>query len=89
MESLETHDEVYEMSGISDVRLTLYARELYEQQEPSVRVNAPKGLSLWGLFQHRRRTREALLALTDEQLRDVGLTYEQARHEGMKPFWRG
>ncbi|NBB08869.1 DUF1127 domain-containing protein [Pseudomonas sp. SLFW] len=77
------------MSGMSDVRLTLYARELVQQQEATVRVNAPKGLSLLGLFQHRRRTRQALLGLTDDQLRDVGLTYEQARREGTKPFWRG
>jgi uncharacterized protein YjiS (DUF1127 family) len=77
------------MNGMSEVRLTLYARERVEQQEPVVRVNAPKGLSLWGLFQHRRRTRQALLGLTDDQLRDVGLTQVQARCEGMKPFWKG
>ncbi|WP_110947776.1 DUF1127 domain-containing protein [Pseudomonas bohemica] len=76
------------MSGMSDVRLTLYARELVEEHEPRVRLNAPKGLSLWGLFQHRRRTRQALLGLTDDQLRDIGLSYEQARIEGAKPFWR-
>lgn len=77
------------MSGISDVRLTLYAGELVERQEVKVRINAPKGLSLLGLFQHRRSTRRALLELTDDQLRDIGLSYEQARREGVKPFWRG
>jgi len=76
------------MSGISDVRLTLYAAELVERQGVKVRINAPKGLGLWGLFQHRRITRRALLTLTDDQLRDIGLTYEQARGEGLKPFWR-
>jgi len=89
MESLETHDEVSGMNGMSDVRLTLYAGELAREREVNVRMNAPQGLSLWGLFQHRRRTRLALLGLTDEQLRDIGLTYEQARREGLKPFWRG
>ncbi|MFJ3483894.1 DUF1127 domain-containing protein [Pseudomonas sp. NPDC090202] len=76
------------MNGMSDVRLTLHAGELLQEQEPTVRVNAPKGLSLWGLFQHRRRTRRSLLNLTREQLRDIGLTYEQAYHEGVKPFWK-
>jgi uncharacterized protein YjiS (DUF1127 family) len=77
-----------EMSGMSDVRLTLYAQELVREQEVQVRVNAPKGLGVWGLFQHRRVTRRALLNLTDDQLRDIGLSYEQARREGLKPFWR-
>lgn len=76
------------MSGISDVRLTLYCQELQGAQAPVVRVNAPKGLGLWGLFRHRRVTRRALLNLTDDQLRDIGLNYEQARTEGLKPFWR-
>ncbi|MFY1665963.1 DUF1127 domain-containing protein [Pseudomonas sp. Pseu.R1] len=76
------------MSGISDVRLTLYAQELVEKQDAKVRLNTPKGLSVWGLFQHRRTTRRALLGLTDDQLRDIGLSYEQARREGLKPFWR-
>ena len=37
---------------------------------------------------HRLHTRKALLELTTEQLRDVGLSPEQAREEGLKPFWR-
>jgi uncharacterized protein YjiS (DUF1127 family) len=76
-----------EMSAMSDVRLTLYAQELVREQDVRVRVSAPKGLG-WGLFQHRRVTRRALLDLTDDQLRDIGLSYEQARREGLKPFWR-
>jgi uncharacterized protein YjiS (DUF1127 family) len=76
------------MNGISDVRLTLYAQELVRQQDVVGRINAPKGLGIWGLFQHRRTTRRALLELTSDQLRDIGLTYEQARHEGAKPFWK-
>ena len=42
----------------------------------------------WSLFWCRRHTRKALLDLTAEQLRDIGLTAEQARQEGLKPFWR-
>ncbi|MNG39640.1 hypothetical protein D3C84_1278200 [compost metagenome] len=48
----------------------------------------PSGLSRWALFWHRLHTRQALLELTPEQLRDIGLTREQAREEGLKPFWR-
>ena len=33
----------------------------------------------WSLFWHRRHTRKALLSLTHEQLRDIGLSAEQAR----------
>ncbi len=50
--------------------------------------NAPSGLGRWGLFWHRLHTRKALLELTPEQLRDVGLSQEQALEEGLKPFWR-
>lgn len=73
------------MNGMSDVRLALYSQELEAGQE---RATAPRDISRWGLFWHRRHTRKALLHLTREQLRDVGLTAEQARHEGLKPFWR-
>lgn len=76
------------MSGISDVRLALYEGERVRDHEAGSRINAPEGLGMWGLFQHRRATRRALMKLTDEQLRDIGLSSERARHEGLKPFWR-
>ncbi|MHC8364300.1 DUF1127 domain-containing protein [Pseudomonas sp. ZT5P21] len=80
------------MNGLSDVRLTLRSQELAAGQKNGAREadmrNAPSGLSRWGLFWHRLHTRKALLALTGEQLRDIGLSREQAREEGLKPFWR-
>lgn len=80
------------MNGLSDVRLTLHSQELVAGQENGAREavmrNAPSGLSRWGLFWHRLHTRRALLELTPQQLRDVGLSREQARKEGLKPFWR-
>ncbi|EPJ8758872.1 DUF1127 domain-containing protein [Pseudomonas putida] len=85
------------MGGMSDVRLQLMARELEAGQQAKV-FNAPEGLGRWGLMLHRwhtRRallhrwhTRRALLQLTDDELRDVGLSWEQARTEGRKPFWK-
>ncbi|SFA72589.1 MULTISPECIES: DUF1127 domain-containing protein [unclassified Pseudomonas] len=73
------------MNGMGDVRLALHSQELVAGQE---RATARRDISRWGLFWRRRHTRKALLHLTREQLRDVGLTAEQARHEGLKPFWR-
>ncbi|WP_025130835.1 DUF1127 domain-containing protein [Pseudomonas sp. PH1b] len=78
------------MNGLSDVRLSLRSQELVAQQAEAASLprNAPTGLGRWGLYWHRLHTRKALLGLTAEQLRDVGLSREQARAEGLKPFWR-
>ncbi|ONH53771.1 protein of unknown function [Pseudomonas cedrina] len=73
------------MNGMSDVRLTLHSQELEAGQE---QATAPRHNSGWRLFWQRRHTRKALLHLSREQLRDVGLSAEQARQEGLKPFWR-
>ncbi|MHC8317105.1 DUF1127 domain-containing protein [Pseudomonas sp. LB3P31] len=80
------------MNGLSDVRLTLRSQELAKGQDHGTRGanmrNAPSGLGRWGLFWRRVHTRRALLTLTADQLKDVGLSREQAREEGLKPFWR-
>ena len=73
------------MTGMSDVRLALRSQELEAGQART--MTAPTE-SRWGMFWRSRHTRKALLDLTSEQLRDVGLSAEQARHEGLKPFWR-
>ncbi|HDS1737257.1 MULTISPECIES: DUF1127 domain-containing protein [Pseudomonas] len=75
------------MGGFSDVRLQLLAKELESGQQPRV-SNAPAGLGRFSLMLHRWTTRRALLQLDDAQLRDVGLSWEQARIEGRKPFWK-
>lgn len=76
------------MGGMSDVRLQLLAKELEAGQQDKV-SHAPAGFGRWGLMLHRWQTRRALLQLTDDALHDVGLSREQARVEGHKPFWRG
>jgi len=73
------------MSGMSDVRLALRSQELEAGQEQALTAPAP---GRWNLVSRRRHTRKALLDLSREQLRDIGLTAEQARREGLKPFWR-
>ncbi|MYZ48072.1 DUF1127 domain-containing protein [Rhizobiales bacterium L72] len=35
----------------------------------------------------KRRSRRALLALTDDQLKDIGLSRADAHREGLRPFW--
>ena len=35
----------------------------------------------------RRRSRLALLEMTDDQLKDIGISRCDAHHEGLKPFW--
>ncbi|WP_296266869.1 DUF1127 domain-containing protein [Pseudomonas sp. UBA6562] len=37
----------------------------------------------------RWRTRQGLLTLTETELRDVGLSLQQAQAEAAKPFWKG
>jgi uncharacterized protein YjiS (DUF1127 family) len=39
------------------------------------------------LWLRRRRTRRALAVLNDYELRDIGLTREDARRETGRPFW--
>jgi uncharacterized protein YjiS (DUF1127 family) len=36
----------------------------------------------------RRRQRQALLGLDDNQLADIGVSRQQAEQEARKPFWR-
>lgn len=77
------------MNGFSDVRLMLRSQELLEEQVPSIQMSCPPNLSRWGLLYHRWMTRKALLDLGAEQLRDIGMSPEQAQTEGLKPFWKG
>ncbi len=46
-------------------------------------------LQLFALYQHRAKTRQALLKLNSDQLKDIGLSREQAIDEASRPFWSG
>lgn len=39
-------------------------------------------------YRARQRSRQALLALSDERLQDIGVTRAQAKAEGTKFFWQ-
>ncbi|PWB32658.1 hypothetical protein DCO48_12350 [Pseudomonas sp. SDI] len=77
------------MNGLSDVRLKLHGDELQDVQRPQLYSSASTAMSRWQLLLHRWRSRRDLLELDAEQLRDIGLTAEQAWREGIKPFWKG
>ena len=82
------------MNGFSDVRLAFHSQELNESQPvmfkavQNNRVCVPTGMSRWAPYRHRWISRRALLELTDDQLRDIGIDFRQARVEAMKSFWR-
>ena len=83
------------MNGITEARLALLDKAR-EQQNYWPRTDSaaiapkttPAGMSRWALYCHRVTSRRALAALTDAELRDIGLDFQQARIEAMKPFWR-
>lgn len=56
-------------------------------------LSGPAALRSWSgqslqQFIRRLGTRRALLDLDDSQLRDIGLSREQAKREALLPFWR-
>ena len=40
------------------------------------------------IMSKRRKSRRALSGLTDDQLRDIGITRGKAWREAQKPFWK-
>ena len=59
---------------------------------PTVLPRSTQGrLRVWGsavrLWFERGRQRRALAELDDRLLRDIGVTFEQARREAAKPLW--
>ena len=69
----------------------------WERQEtvrPEAEQSARGGLGValvllgrWRAWRLRLQTRQALRHLSDEQLRDIGLSRAQARTEVERPFW--
>ncbi|MCV4342872.1 DUF1127 domain-containing protein [Pseudomonas capsici] len=76
------------MNGLSDVRLALDSRELEEKSLARAGANSQPCMTRLALYRHRWTSRKALLKLSDDQLRDIGLDAGQAMAEAMKPFWK-
>ncbi len=78
------------MSGLSDVRVVLHSHDLQVQHRGTRLKNCamPAGFTRWQWFWHCQRTRRQLQELSTEQLRDIGLSTQQAHNEAMKSFWQ-
>lgn len=70
----------------SDIETLIYLRET--KSLPIVSVWAVEFAVIVSKWTTRRRTRLALRQLTAQQLRDVGLTPDQASDESEKVFWK-
>lgn len=80
------------MSGLGEARMPVGRQERMattpaKGTAPRAVPPVDKHLSRWALFWRRLSTRRALLRLTDEQLRDIGLTRDEANREAYRPFW--
>lgn len=40
-------------------------------------------------YKFNHQSRQQLALLDDDALRDIGVSYEEARYEAEKPFWKG
>ncbi|MFS4583249.1 DUF1127 domain-containing protein [Phaeobacter sp. C3_T13_0] len=64
---------------------------LYLSSRPALPVLAEVAVSFAVLVTKwtvRQRTRQALRQLPPDLLKDVGLTPDEAQHQGTLPFWR-
>lgn len=51
-------------------------------------VRVVRSLAAWfGSLLERRRSRLVLLEMTDDQLKDIGISRCDAHREGLRPFW--
>ena len=55
---------------------------------PTVRWSALRFVDMLLLFHERTRQRQALRALDDRLLKDIGVSRAEAEREANKPFWR-
>ena len=46
-----------------------------------------RGMDALDRMADRRRSRLALMEMTDDQLKDVGISRGEAYREGIRPFW--
>ncbi|MFJ4144409.1 DUF1127 domain-containing protein [Pseudomonas sp. NPDC089734] len=76
------------MNGLSDVRVAPHGQVLDKSGSRETKANTQPNMSRWALYCHRLASRRALMRLTDDQLRDIGLNADQAMAEAMKPFWK-
>ncbi|HZP75681.1 MAG TPA: DUF1127 domain-containing protein [Pseudolabrys sp.] len=57
-------------------------------RQPKTSHGACRFIKLIGTWRRRARSRRELMARTDRELHDLGMTRHDASHEAAKPFWR-
>ena len=67
--------------------------DLHSKDQGRTTISLLKILHRFGagyrLCRERYRQRQQLLEMDDRQLKDIGITREQAEQEGRKPLWKG
>lgn len=70
-----------EMSAIN----TIAARAMGNREQPA--YSLPRVIVWIEYMLERRRSRLALLEMSDEQLKDIGISRAEAFGEASRPFW--
>ena len=81
--------ETYEIAEPSAAAIAdLHPKDL-EPVSISLRKVLHSFTTAYRLCRERYRQRRQLLEMDDRQLKDIGITREQAEQEGRKPLWKG
>ena len=86
MEAGETLYEVAEASATATA--DLHTRDRGPTRNSLLMILRCLGTA-YRLGRMRYLQRRQLLEMDDRQLKDIGITREQAEHEGRKPLWKG
>ena len=84
MEPGETFYEIAEASAVGIAHL-----DCNDQASISFREVLHSLTTACRLCRERYRQRRQLLEMDDRELKDIGITREQAEQEGRKPLWKG
>ena len=84
MEPGETSYEIAEASAVGTAHL-----DRNDQASISFRKVHHSLKTACRLWRERYRQRRQLLEMDDRELKDIGITREQAEQEGRKPLWNG
>ena len=86
VEAGETLLEITEMSAAATAEL--HHKHL-EPASISLRKVLHSFTTAYRTCRERYRQRRQLLEMDDRQLKDIGITREEAEQEGRKPLWKG
>jgi uncharacterized protein YjiS (DUF1127 family) len=81
--------ETYEIAETSAAATADLDPKDLEPASISLRKVLDSFTTAYRLCRERYRQRRRLLEMDDRQLKDIGITREQAEQEGRKPLWKG